>query len=243
MSLRRPSSYFPKSLRSSPKSTPKAQSSSPPIPVIEEPTLAAKVRKHLLHRSARGSLDSIESQRPSLEELFADKSHQDPEINVVRFGLSEVHVPSPASSAIADIVLVHGLNGNPKDTWTSKKNGIFWPKDLLPQFIEDLNIRVLTYGYDADITSFASRGNGVTKDKIHNHAERLVADLFANRRVSKRTSYHTVLKTLDSKSCSAPYHFYCAFPGWSSCQTGMLAFLFELKLLTLSQGFDILSRD
>ena len=43
-------------------------------------------------------------------------------------------------------------------------------------------MRVLVYGYDADVTSF--RGEGATKDKIHNHAERLIADLFANRRVS-----------------------------------------------------------
>lgn len=41
-------------------------------------------------------------------------------------------------------------------------------------------MRVLVYGYDADVTSGSV---GVTKDKIHNHAERLVADLVANRRV------------------------------------------------------------
>ena len=45
-------------------------------------------------------------------------------------------------------------------------------------------MRVLVYGYDADVTSFG--GKGVTKDKIHNHAERLNADLSANRRVRCR---------------------------------------------------------
>ena len=77
---------------------------------------------------------------------------------------------------------MHGLNGNPHDTWTSQKNKIFWPAQLLPQFIEEEKVRVLVWGYDADITAFAKK-DGVTKDKIHNHAEKLVAELFANRRV------------------------------------------------------------
>ena len=38
----------------------------------------------------------------------------------------------------------------------------------------------MVYGYDADVTSFT---DGVSKDKIHNHAEHLVAALSANRRV------------------------------------------------------------
>ena len=109
---------------------------------------------------------------------------------MLRYGLTEIHAPSPASLAQVDVVLVHGLNGDPKATWTSKTGNVFWPKDLLPQFVEDLNVRVLVYGYDADIISFASKnGTGVSKDKIHNHAERLVADLFANRRVRDIYSY------------------------------------------------------
>ena len=86
-----------------------------------------------------------------------------------------------------DLVFVHGLNGDPKDTWTSKENGVFWPGQLLPSFVEDQNVRILVYGYDADVTSFKGTAGGVTKDKIHNHAERLIADLCANRRVRKAT--------------------------------------------------------
>ena len=108
-----------------------------------------------------------------------------PSAPVLRYGLTEIHAPTPASSAQVDVVFVHGLNGDPKKTWTSKSGNVFWPEDLLPSFIHDFNVRVLVYGYDADILSFATKGTGVTKDKIHNHAERLVADLFANRRVSR----------------------------------------------------------
>ncbi|MCJ1246579.1 hypothetical protein MMC30_003788 [Trapelia coarctata] len=104
---------------------------------------------------------------------------------VQRFGLTEVYAPTPANSALVDVVFVHGLNGDPHNTWTSSPSGVFWPADLLPQFIEDVKARVLVYGYDADVASLA--GSGTTKDKIHNHAERLVADLFANRRIRKAT--------------------------------------------------------
>lgn len=84
------------------------------------------------------------------------------------------------------IVFVHGLNGHPKETWTSK-NGVFWPVDLLPPFLEGLRVRILTYGYNADVTSFF---NGTSKDRIHHHAETLAADLTANRNVSYTESRH-----------------------------------------------------
>jgi len=102
---------------------------------------------------------------------------QDPPFPTQRFGLTEVHVPPP-EGVIADIVLVHGLNGNPQKTWTSS-NGVFWPKDLLPRDVQD-RARILLYGYDADVASLG--GTGASKDMIHNHAEALVQNLVANRR-------------------------------------------------------------
>ncbi|MCJ1432540.1 hypothetical protein MMC27_001897 [Xylographa pallens] len=105
--------------------------------------------------------------------------------NVQRYGLTEVYTPIPPTSSLVDVVFVHGLNGDPHNTWTSTPANVFWPADLLPQFVEEQKARLLVYGYDADVASLA--GSGVTKDKIHNHAERLVADLFANRRIRKAT--------------------------------------------------------
>ena len=48
--------------------------------------------------------------------------------------------------------------------------------------IQEDNTRILVYGYDADVTSLMDGGS---KDKIHNHAEQLVAELCANRRNHK----------------------------------------------------------
>ncbi|KAI9725055.1 MAG: hypothetical protein M1812_000331 [Candelaria pacifica] len=102
-------------------------------------------------------------------------------MTVNRFGLTEVYCPNEPE---VDVVLVHGLNGDPHDTWTSKKPDVFWPEQLLPQNVKKEQARVLVYGYDADVTSFMG---GTSKDKIHNHAENLVAKLYANRSTEDAT--------------------------------------------------------
>ena len=98
---------------------------------------------------------------------------------ISRYGLTEVSAPSPPSSALVDVVLVHGLSGHPQKTWTSKKTRVFWPSQLLPQHTQQQRLRVMVYGYDADP---ASTGQGASNDMIHDHSERLVAELDAKRR-------------------------------------------------------------
>ncbi|KAK2873829.1 hypothetical protein FQN49_002033 [Arthroderma sp. PD_2] len=94
---------------------------------------------------------------------------------VKEFGLTELY--QTANPAV-DIVFVHGLNGTSYYTWATKKPEVFWPSDLLPQALHGLQVRILTYGYDANVTAFAG---GTSKDKLHNHAEHLVSKLFALR--------------------------------------------------------------
>ncbi|KAI4178722.1 MAG: hypothetical protein LQ346_007354 [Caloplaca aetnensis] len=101
---------------------------------------------------------------------------------IKRYGLTEVF--RPTDGADVDIVFVHGLNGHPHRTWASDKSDTFWPAELLPAVIGKDKARLLVYGYDADLTSTA---NGLSKDKIHNHAEQLVAVLSASRRKAGAT--------------------------------------------------------
>ena len=47
------------------------------------------------------------------------------------------------------LVAVHGLNGDPVNTWTKKKTGAYWLRDYLPADID--GARIMTYGYNADV--------------------------------------------------------------------------------------------
>ncbi|KAG4432473.1 hypothetical protein IFR05_012039 [Cadophora sp. M221] len=80
-----------------------------------------------------------------------------------------------AGQVAADIVFVHGLNGDAIQTWT--KDDVCWPRDLLPQDIA--NARIMTWGYDSKIaraTSFSSQAS------IFGHCENLLFDLDIVRR-------------------------------------------------------------
>lgn len=100
-----------------------------------------------------------------------------PDTPVKPFGLTQIYAPPRGTDPTVDIVFVHGLNGNPKDSWTSK-NGCYWPADLLPEFLGAA--RILTYGYNANVTAFT---DGASRDSILSHAETLASTLAANRNV------------------------------------------------------------
>lgn len=112
------------------------------------------------------------------------------------FGLSQIYLP-PGEPKV-DIVFVHGLNGNPHDSWTSKSTGCFWPVDLLPEILAAQSPRILTYGYNANVTAFT---DGVSRDSVVSHAETLASTLAANRNVwspisiKQVESFHTYANT------------------------------------------------
>ncbi|KAL8769021.1 MAG: hypothetical protein Q9209_004938 [Squamulea sp. 1 TL-2023] len=129
--------------------------------------------------------------------------------SINRFGLTEVSTPARGSEV--DVVLVHGINGHPHTTWTSTKNKVFWPAQLLPPLVEEAKARVMVYGYDANTGSPTENiwpsnrpldadgqrrcetpPHGLGQDRIHNHAEHLIATLCANRRIRGATNHPIV---------------------------------------------------
>ena len=75
---------------------------------------------------------------------------------------------------IASIVFVHGLGGDPVNTWTD--DTVFWPKQLLPHDIP--KARILSFGYRANIVDF---WGSPSENRIDNHADDLVGALAALR--------------------------------------------------------------
>jgi hypothetical protein len=96
-------------------------------------------------------------------------------------GLSLIHEADPSHSSnipICDIVFVHGLGGHRHKTWTHATSETYWPRDFLPASIP--NARILTYGYDSSIASFA------TQASVSKFAESLLDSLAEQRTPSKQ---------------------------------------------------------
>ena len=81
---------------------------------------------------------------------------------------------------MVDIVAVHGVNGDSLKTWTSEESSILWLNDarMLPKVLK--NARILTWGYNANITAF---WGSTSSDRILQHAQTLVTQLEADRAV------------------------------------------------------------
>lgn len=91
----------------------------------------------------------------------------------------------PPAKLHTSIVAVHGLNGDARQTWSSRKNRVCWLNhpNFLPKFLEDNGIRarVLTWGYNSSFSSLT--GSAPIKDGIMLHAQSLVSHLSSDRRV------------------------------------------------------------
>ncbi|MCJ1405879.1 hypothetical protein MMC11_009109 [Xylographa trunciseda] len=92
------------------------------------------------------------------------------------FGLETLVHNVGRQEACVDIVAVHGLEEDRTEAWTCTETRTLWLRDLLPFNI--LPARVLTFGYDAGVSSFFGSGSA---DSIQKHAHTLIAELEANR--------------------------------------------------------------
>ena len=95
------------------------------------------------------------------------------------------------SRPLRSIVAVHGLNGDPKDTWTSQQSNAFWLKDFLPHDVP--NARVMTFGYNADVAF------GKTTAEIVDHAKGLLSSL-VDRREENNVRYQYLLGPRDASA-------------------------------------------
>jgi len=96
-------------------------------------------------------------------------------------GLTELY---RGSDPCVDIVAVHGLNGDPFNSWTTKGSSKMWLKDpsLLPSHLK--NSRILTYGYHANVLAVLGK---TSSDRILQHAQTLIAELVADRELENAT--------------------------------------------------------
>jgi hypothetical protein len=86
--------------------------------------------------------------------------------------LQEIPFAWLMSPSLSSIIAVHGLNGDPTNTWKHSNNH-FWLQDSLPLDIK--GARVLNYGYNAD----AVFGNSAAD--IWDHALSLLGSLIDER--------------------------------------------------------------
>lgn len=108
-------------------------------------------------------------------------------LDVSRFEFTGVFTHPDAK---VDIVLVHGLNGNPRRTWTAK-NGLYWPAELLPETLKGHPANIIVYGYNADV--YTRNPDASPSDNfIFQHAATLVSHLTAYRQ-SKGTTNNPII--------------------------------------------------
>jgi hypothetical protein len=106
----------------------------------------------------KASKDSrIPSQPPENATLSASGSSSSRYVS--KYGL---HRLSPIDDDVEglgfgpDIVAIHGLNGDPYETWTHE-NGRLWLRDFLPSSLP--TSRVYTFGYSSEVAFTKSRGS------------------------------------------------------------------------------------
>jgi protein SERAC1 len=80
-------------------------------------------------------------------------------------------------------VFVHGLCGHRRNTWT--KDGVCWPEELLSKEPALSHVRILTFGYDANVDP-TGRGS---LNSLFEHSISLLNELTQERRRDAVSAY------------------------------------------------------
>lgn len=78
-------------------------------------------------------------------------------------------------------MVVHGLGGHARRTWTDSRTDYFWLQDIASKKYAGKSARVFTYGYDATVAF------GRSVSTISRHADTLL-DKISGQRVDKDVS-------------------------------------------------------
>ncbi|KAI1264767.1 hypothetical protein F5Y18DRAFT_427916 [Xylariaceae sp. FL1019] len=156
-------------------------------------------------------------------------------------GIKEVYRPTDREAEV-DIVAVHGLNGDALRTWTSRKSGISWLShpEFLPKYIQ--NARVLVWGYNSSFASFT--GAEPSQNRVHHHAQTLIAQLFADRQALAYSHSRSADKISHLHSiCACTYGIlFFGTPHHGSSKASLLSTLQKLTSLTVPRRFGRVER-
>ena len=136
--------------------------------------------KKLRREDARLDNDSAPGQieQPPVQQLEGRSSP----LKTNNLGLRQLWAPDHPSTAIADVVFLHGLTGDSYRTWLHQSSGIHWPSTFLCQDIPD--VRILAFGYDADVVNSWSAAG---QDRVGTHAQNLLSSLADKRDETEST--------------------------------------------------------
>lgn len=118
-----------------------------------------------VHRSASASSGDTRSRHRSRSPVIP--STRDP------LGLHLIRRPENVVPK-ADIVFTHGLGGTSRSTWSKDRNSdFFWPLLFLPLEQDICNMRIFTYGYNAEVM----KAGGRSSTSILDFAKNLLYDM------------------------------------------------------------------
>lgn len=90
-------------------------------------------------------------------------------------GLTTLHEPQEATPAV-DLVFVHGLGGGSRKTWAKTVDpSHFWPKAWLPEDVDFRDVRIHSFGYNAD---WVERRESILN--IHDFSQSLLGEIKNN---------------------------------------------------------------
>ncbi|KAF5574851.1 hypothetical protein FPANT_11571 [Fusarium pseudoanthophilum] len=125
-------------------------------PLLDDPQVTARGWTRTTYCHQNGHIIGTVSFESEILKMEALERHEKDKKScwkdwVVEDNFGEVTVLYEGPDAKFDICAVHGQDGNAMDTWTAG-NGKMWLRDLLPEHENFKNSRIMTFGYDSDLT-------------------------------------------------------------------------------------------